>query len=202
MQLYGLAILPNLSDSKKILELRNSLGDLLEGPVLGLDINLPHATILQCPFDPRFLDTNLLKDIAKKLSGNYFSPVNRIELRKPNWIFAMLENSDPLKELQSHALALMKDFILVSKIQPRCPTPHYSTAELDYYNRYGYRYLFDEYIPHVTLGLLPKSKNDIKPIQEILHASSLSKGLNFNRIAFYKAGYAGTFIQTLVQQEL
>jgi len=50
MDLYGLALVPCLSDIAAIIDFQHRARRLIGGPVLSTETNLPHVSILQCPF--------------------------------------------------------------------------------------------------------------------------------------------------------
>src|SRR5690554_887342 len=89
MKLYGLALIPEKDFCKKIVKWRLQINQHLAPPVLGLNENLPHCSILQCPFDPKALTQKTLLKIIGVLEKNIKQShkISSIYYQPSQWVF-------------------------------------------------------------------------------------------------------------------
>jgi len=208
MTLFGLGLVPCAADIASIVDFRQRAGHLIGGPMLGETTNLPHVSILQCPFDEDALTQSLLDCIAESWSANrncspvvgHFGPL----LYQPvGWVFGPVlptlmstETGPWCADLQRLALERMRSCIDMAQIDVTRDTSQYTTCEREAYLRYGYRYVGDAFRPHVTLGRISGDTSAPAPELLGLYADSLaSRCVTFDRLVFYRAGEYGVLAE-------
>lgn len=194
--LCGLALLPSQEASEALIDFRNEMSSYIGGPKLGLTENLPHVSVIQCPFDPDQLTSDEIESILESFSFNSaMKGTFSVATYQPvGWIFADVVHDRWLDLLQGHALDHLKELIADDEINLEKTFSGYSDKQIAYYSRFGYRYIGEEYRPHVTLGRTLDGERRLAP--EVVRAFSKKlAGLDFSftRLAFYEAGESGTF---------
>lgn len=219
MTFSGLALLPSNEHMDAFIAFQRKAGPSISGPRLGKDHNLPHVSIFQSQLDATRLTNSLLDRIVEDWpTGNrnsvVYGKVGRLYHQPVDWVFseigAAYEKSMPSSvapwcaDLQKHAIARLKNIILLSEIDGTKSFSGYSEQERKAYLRYGYRYVGDAFRPHVTLGrvAVPGTKYPAAEVQS-LYAKILSgKTITFDRLAFYIAGEFGALEKIIAVKDL
>lgn len=200
MGLYGIALLPELETRQKIVDFRNTHEDYVGGPKLGMDTNLPHMTILQCPYFPNAPHGDALRSIVERLSlGVSKSHFTSVEYQHVGWVFADIASEAWLAELQSACLNATHQFIDLQQINAAENFLGYSEAEKKNYLDFGYRYVGSSFRPHVTLGrsISPEAITLPPELIEAFRDELGGATVVFNELVFYRAGEFGALSEVL-----
>lgn len=199
MKLYGLALIPNKEFINTLVKWRETHNLDILPPSLGRNINIPHTTILQCPFDSDKLDFSVLKkiknDILTKIKPN---KVKSIYIQPKNWLFLDYYSDTLWNEIQNIALSYLEKKILVSTISIKQKYDGYSELEIYNYKRYGYRYIDKSFRPHITLGQVKQEKKILS--KDLVHSFNLkikNKKFEFTDLVFYEAGTKGALVKII-----
>lgn len=204
MGLTGIALLPPPEVRQAIVDFQHENADCIDGPELGMDENLPHTSILQCPFDEALNRGALLAHLAGHIrQGDAFMQLGHLYYQPSDWIFGALENRQWLFDLQMVALQLSEVHIDRSRISQRTQ-PGLTIEEQVSYERYGYRYVGSCYRPHITIGRTPNRTESLPEGLAGRFADSGLVGMTFEpaAIAFYRAGESGSFAESLAWLDL
>jgi len=208
MNLFGLALVPCSADIAAIVDFRRRAGHLIAGPMLGSTINLPHVSILQCPFQEEALTQPLLDSIAeswfaKRNCSTVVGQFGSLHYQPVEWVFGMIvpipmsaDISPWCADLQKLALDRMERFIDTTQIDTTRDTSQYTSCEREAYLRYGYRYVGDTFCPHVTLGRTVGNPSSLCPELLCIYDESLAeRHLTFDQLVFYRAGEYGVLAE-------
>ena len=191
MKLFGFALLPNVETQKEIISFRRQFSDIFFGPMLSLSENLPHISILQCPFSENIP----IKDIIENANSHFQLPItltwDELIYQPVGWVFANVQKIPVLFSLQTYLLEQSEKYINRSSINPKKSTKGYTKEEIDSYFQYGYRYIGEAYKPHVTIGKIDEFLEI--PLSAVLdfNENFSEQEVVFNRIIYYEAGEYG-----------
>ena len=212
MELYGVALLPDPAVTAAIVGFQHRNRSLIKGPLLGIQRNLPHMSILQCPFRPATLTGDLLAlvaDEAISIFDRVGADTNLTELyyQPVGWLFAGVSTGSWGRKLQERTLFHMSSLIEREKIADRYPYSGYSDLERQNYIEYGYRYVGDAFRPHITVGRVGRDhRGDGESLPDVLLSEfqhvMTSSPLTFGEIVFYKAGEYGALESVVARTPL
>lgn len=191
--LFGLALLPSRPDQERLIEFQRRHRALLPEPVLGLDQNVPHLSVLQCPFREELLNPAALNLLASRVlpfrpsqrpifTHAYYQPLGRI--------FAGVSLAGWDRKLQQEALIALEPLIDCSRID-RSGLGALNQPERANQERYGYRFVGESYRPHITLGATDHRFLD-PGLMEDFEAQFTGTPIDFTRLAFYRSGAFGS----------
>ena len=202
--LCGLALVPDYGARRRIIEFQGRHLATLEQPRLGEAVNVPHVTVFQSHFDPEGLTRELLLDVLNA-GGVPNKPVSMFTwvFRHPgNWVFAHVECPEWLTSLHETAVVRLDDYVLHGDIDPGIDLDDHGGWQAEYYMRYGYRYSWEEFIPHVTLGKPTSCDTLPDSLDADFKATLAGEVVQFSHAAFYVAGEAGSFAETICEVPL
>ncbi|QRZ60810.1 hypothetical protein [Rothia sp. ZJ932] len=199
-KLFGLALVPDENSCDTLIDFQNKLvPESFYGIKLGKESNLPHVSILQCPFfeEPLTVEKlSSLKEVLGKINQNdILGRADGLKYQPSYWAFMNFTFGDYIYEFQEEALVLLERFIDKSSIAKKDFTG-YSFNQKKYYLKYGYRYLFDEFQPHVTVGRTYEEEIPSLVFEEF-DCHLKNQIIKFDRLAFYEAGEHGSFKRAL-----
>jgi 2'-5' RNA ligase len=200
LELYGIALLPEPEMRQKIVDFRSERERYVGGPKLGMDTNLPHMTILQCPYFPNAPHGDALRDTVERLSlGVSKSHFTSVEYQHVGWVFADIASEPWLAELQNACLNATRQFIDLQQINPAENFLGYTEDEKRNYLSYGYRYVDASFRPHVTLGrsISPEAMTLPPELVEAFRDELGGATAVFNELVFYRAGDYGALTEVL-----
>ncbi|MDQ6948964.1 MAG: hypothetical protein M3256_22560 [Actinomycetota bacterium] len=206
MSLIGIAALSSRGFMQAIIDFQARHGDIVEGPRLGLDTNLPHVTIVQCPFVDSFDAEDVLATLASDVLGGVgrsLDPLN-VSYYPLGWLFLNIACAEWLIALQDQALVTMERFIDHSEIDRSKDLAAYTSLERSNYLRYGYRYIGQAFRPHITLGRV-EAGVDLECSKELSDAFGVEVGYTerrVERLVFYKAGEAGALSSIIAEIDI
>lgn len=201
---FGLALLPDEELAERLVAFQERHEKELDGPTLGMEENLPHVSILQCPFVKEHLTETLLGEIRDMLEQpNPTAVLSHVSYQPVGWAFANLVKEPWMSRLQADALPLLEMFIDSGKIDTSKDFAGYSRQEVAYYSRYGYRYLFEEFRPHFTIGRTSSGSTSVSAaLQKDFLKYFAGVAVRFRKLAFYQAGAHGAFARSLAEIDL
>lgn len=202
--LCGLALVPDYEARRRIIEFQGRHLDTLERPRLGEVMNVPHVTVFQSQFDPRELTRDLLLNVlnAGDVPNKPVSMFTWIVRHPGNWVFAHVECPEWLTRLHEAAVVGLGGYVLHDDISRDIDLDDHNGRQAGYYLRYGYRYSWEEFIPHVTLGKPTSCEVLPDGLVEDFGGSLAGEMVRFSHAAFYVAGEAGAFADTLCEVPL
>lgn len=191
----GIALIPEEEIMKKFISLRERYDEYLISPPLGNKENLPHMTLFQSYFDHDIDYHQVLHDLSQHSNENIKNMKISILLEHvpKGWIFSYIHNNDDLQDLHCKSFKILRNHILDEDIPREIDFTGFNENEKHYHLQYGYKYLFEQYRPHITVGV---SSDDyirtLNAIQEEYNSVFLDKEIIFDRMVFYEAGLFGT----------
>lgn len=203
----GMALVPRADyiDAAIALQRRVGAGAHLE-PVLSAEGNLPHVTVYQGPlYDSVDLEKILT---ALKADLGLASPISvaatEILYLPTGWIFLELERAAVLENLQVAALTALEGGIDRAAIDNSTEAAGYAGLARENFHRYGYRFVGEAFLPHITLGRLA---GDSFAAMEAMASSPV--GLRpeendwvFDRMTFYEIGDHGSHAAKVAEVRL
>jgi hypothetical protein len=187
----GVAVLPQAEDAQPLVEFRTT-HDEIEGPSLGMTEHPPHTSILQCPFREDTPWDACLRRIRSALSPRRDCQMSMTEIayQPVGWLFLNLAPDAWLRELQEVSLEVLAQYIAIDAIDTDKDISGYTSTERDSYLRYGYRYVGESFLPHITIGRI-EDELSVEHLNEDF-VSSIGKWTSQPRsLIFYSAGPFG-----------
>lgn len=202
MSLYGLALIPSDEVLDRVIDFRFKAGeqDWVSGPMLGLSSNLPHVTVLQCPLSLEVLTEDLLCEVLSVsgvLGDGCRGRFMGLYEQNPGWCFMGVEASSECGDLQRVALSALEGKILLDEVIWDGSEVLWSESERFNYSSWGYRYMGNDFVPHVTLGrfdgIRPLARGIVpsKGLLTLFDEELAGIEFNFSRAVFYRAGEFG-----------
>ncbi len=209
MRLFGVALLPERAVAERLVDFQRRHRNRISGPILGIERNLPHVSILQCPFEKNSLTQLRLAQIynAWRRWVDEVPPTARFTqafYQPEGWLFAGANLMDWGAKLQEESLRIMAPHINSAAITSKEPYRGYSKLERESYVKYGYRYVGQAFLPHVTLGRVNReSFPGLKPNLRSEFAKEFQgEEFRFGEIVFYEAGDFGSLASVIRRQHV
>lgn len=200
MELFGIALLPDAETSQAIVEFRESQQPLIGGPILGMNTNIPHMTILQCPFFSDAPHSKLLDAFTESVALTTMKArFSSLAYQHVGWIFADVITKPWMRTLQDVCLTETLPFIDAASIDQPENFDGYSVGEYENFLKYGYRYVGKSFRPHITLGrtIDPEVRALPMPLVGSYSDQLQDKEFFFNKLVFYRAGEYGALAEIL-----
>jgi 2'-5' RNA ligase len=217
MTLYGFALLPDTGTQQKLIDFQQKHREFIGGAALGLDKNLPHVSLLQCPFDSEFDYLPIMKRIISNsllvgsafyssvqefIHENFTASFTELYRYPKNWLFAGVEQEADTAlsahmGLQEILLNATKEHILYEQIDKKRDISKYTDAERKSFLKYGYKYIGDAFRPHITLGLVDDQSAPTPAIKDNFNEMFVGKRFAFDSLVFYKAGETGACAEVI-----
>lgn len=190
----GVALLPEEEIMKKFISIREKYDKYFISPPLGIESNLPHVTIFQSYFDYNTDYHQVLTSLSQNHSGCVTnSKIQHLGHVPQGWIFSYIKNDKNLQNLHYKSFKILHDHIVKEAIPREIDFTGFNDHEKQYHLEYGYKYLFEQYRPHITLGVSQDDYiNTIDAIKDEYNDILLGNEIVFNRIVFYEVGLFGT----------
>lgn len=206
MKLYGIGILPDRQNTKKIIKFQNENISFFRSPKLSINGFLPHVSILQCPFYKKSLNQKLIDDVYELWSNIKFKDkrltFGEIYYQPNGWYFLKVKKEEWMTVFQREVLQLMKPLIDYKQIETNSGFPLYSKDERENFLKYGYRYIGKSFRPHITLG---RNKNNLE-INYQIYNQGLNlfnkKNFKYSKIVIYEAGIDGALAKIIAERTL
>jgi hypothetical protein len=206
MKLYGVALLPDAHTTRDMVRFQNRNIAAFGSLKLGTHTNIPHLSVLQCPFNASSLTHRSLEQLVRRWRPapkrqTFAGVLEELYYQPRGWQFARVDLLGWGGTLQKIALQHLGSEIDFSELKKAPPSDEYSHAERANYLRYGYRYVGDEFRPHITLGrdLSGKKRIDGTVADEF---DRLFRGHDFRFVeaVYYEAGVHGA-LKTIIARE-
>jgi len=197
----GLALVPTVDEVRSLVRLQSVLSQHVRlAPVLGHPANMPHLTLVQGEFGDRVNFELILHTLREHHSAERFDRLkyDSIVIKEPSWLFLLTSRIAGLRGLHDRAFELSKPHLKPPPLQER--KPDYSEPEWARYVEWGYRYIGDSFLPHVTLGKMTSPREPLTgPILGNAFADFVARGNTFTPAAItaYRAGEFGSYAETL-----
>jgi len=202
--LTGVALIPTQELIEKIVSFRNASSAEITGPLLGSNINFPHVSILQCPFRAGVLNESRLLSIvdqfrSEKGDSMLEGAIGCLYIQPVGWVFAGIDLSGSGLVIQRIALSQLEAGIDDKAIDIQRDMTGYTAQEKLNFQKYGYRYIGNEFKPHITIG---RTFNDhqlkILDVTEERFKNSLrGRVIPFRRLVAYRAGEFGSLSEII-----
>jgi hypothetical protein len=202
----GLALLPDEAFSSKFIELqRQAMGFLQIEPRLSLTGNLPHLTLVQGRFNSAVDLSQLLNTVRESLSasGNYTLQPTQVVYKPRGWIFLEVAK-DALLDRVHREVADSSSEHMKPPEDLNAPLKDYSEDEKASFRRYGYRYMYHCFYPHVTLGRLetPPTEAELQQLSSIATTLGVLSPFRVARASVYDMGPNGAHARAVITQEI
>ena len=204
----GLALVPNRHFRKKFIALQERCrSQVTLVPRLGEDENLPHLTLLQGWFAAAAPFDRVIKNLQKTLRQAGFLPkLKLIDIRynEPGWYFLLVEKEQWLAELQRHSLKLLLKHAQPAPVGHERATERYTPLELENDRKYGYRFIGDAFLPHITLGRTESGQEAGLEalLPDLWDESGINSEQGIESIAIYAVGEHGAYRASLCIEHL
>ncbi|MEM1393367.1 MAG: hypothetical protein AAGG00_08765 [Cyanobacteria bacterium P01_H01_bin.150] len=204
----GIAIIPDNETLKAIVKLQQQVSSICPlQPVLSEDTNLPHMTLLQGRFRNLPAVHKLIYDLQKYLQQIYLKQPEififhqlKCIYKPPGWYF-LQPNPDTIGH-QAHQFCFdaLKNIMLLLECDRQKNMSGYSTSETSNYKQYGYRYIEQDFYPHLTLGQTfnRSASEKIDLWMQSLPTQQINIKGRFQRITLYKVGNFGSHSESLM----
>lgn len=206
VSLFGVALVPSAEMVQRVVEFRAraSFRGWVTGPMLGVDMNVPHVSILQCPFDVSVLSEDVLLELwglvevsGASLRGKFLG----VYEQPAGWCFMGVDCSEWGLRLQSVSLDVLGGSVRREDVSWDGSEAVWSESERLNQERWGYRYVGDDFIPHITLGRFDGVSGAVPSagLIECFEAELAGVEFGFSRLVFYRAGEFGVLESVLAE---
>lgn len=202
----GVALLPDQDFSARCIELQQRALTFLDlEPRLSLTENRPHLTLVQGLFGPAIDFPGLLSRVQMSCNTGATVTLEPLELvYKPRgWIFLAVVRNELLDDLH-RSIADLASPHMTPPAEDRTAPVGYSEEETASYRQFGYRYMYDCFYPHVTLGRVATPPTDGEMARLTSLATELGLFLPF-RVAgasVYEMGPDGAHARSILAVDL
>lgn len=202
---YGLALIPDEFFIDICIKYQNNLREFFPNlhPILGKENNLPHITIFQGTWNnPDYL--GLIDKLVKEVP--LIVKISNFKLLDNRWLFLNIKDEDKiLQQIHEKTYLEIKEHIDLT-VNSHKDTSYYSEKEKLYFRRYGYRFSYDLYIPHFTLGKIDNITKKQKELvlsftNEFIRNNNISE-VKINRICYHQLGEAGSLSKEIFSKEI
>lgn len=202
----GVALLPTMLDTEVAVKAQAKLREFAKvdlQPRLSYEGNLPHVTLWQGPLMRTTRASTLLSELhaTTGIGSTIVLLAAGVRHQPRGWIFLMLERPLRLIEVQDAVLRHLVPNIDVAAIDTSRDMSTYSQSQRESYNRYGYRYVGSDFMPHLTLGRTDEATAErVSSVYGELPESM--QHWRFDRLSLYRMGEDGAHAETLAVRQL
>lgn len=198
MPLTGIALLPSANLTGRLIDFQRRHADRIGGPRLGTAVNLPHVSIIQCPFSSLMPAEAILQEIVSVAAWDPRTVMTDFGYQPVGWLFAHVAREPWMFGLQEVCRARTEAYLAADEIDRSKDFSGYTPLEKQQYLSTGYRYMGEPYAPHFTVGRTLGDACAADPVMARDYRESLEgTPVVFDRIAVYRAGEHGAFAQAL-----
>jgi hypothetical protein len=203
----GFALIPNQIFLDKLIQFQRDINQKYNfTPSLSSEDNLPHITILQGTFTDSFDYDAVALLLSKKLEqGNNTLFFSEIIIKGLGWYFLLCRKSTWLQALHEYACELLQEQMIVTEAVRKADDLAYLTPlEKHHHLIYGYRYMEEAYLPHITLGryITEHQEDVLLYCQRLWRKYALSTSQHIKRLTVYEMGVNGAHAKTLWKHNL
>lgn len=217
----GIAMIPDDATIQKIVTLQQQVAGVCSlQPILGKDTNLPHMTLLQGRFSDLAQVYRSINDLRNYLQQTYVQQPEVFTFhwlecvyKPPGWYFLVphphtigdLAHQFCFNALKDEMFILESDGTIVPAGSDRQKDMSgYTPSEALNYQKYGYRYIGQDFYPHFTLGQTGDCLNSIaldKWMQSI-PTQQLNISGKFVRLTLYQIGNHGSHRESVIDLKI
>ncbi|MFD1673967.1 2'-5' RNA ligase family protein [Alicyclobacillus fodiniaquatilis] len=200
----GFAVIPDDGLLDALISFQAAMrGTIAWEPRLSRTGNLPHITLIQGDFKSGFQYVDILHDLHAYLARLSTSPlvasVQEIFYQPVGWYFVRVQKEPWLIHLHTYLFDLVKTAMTQGNITPD-QARWYTPQELQNHRQYGYRYIGDAYLPHITLGRCADAAQSdlIDALNRQWKQRNLDTPQLMTNLTVYEMGEHGAHARTLV----
>ncbi|MEM7580355.1 MAG: hypothetical protein AAF316_11000 [Cyanobacteria bacterium P01_A01_bin.80] len=208
----GIAIIPDDVTIQEIVTLQQQLTTVCPlQPILGKNSNLPHMTLLQGRFNDLDKVYQSIHDLQNYLQQTYLQQPEIFTFRclqyvykTPGWYFLQPHPHTIGDLAHQFCFKNLKDEMFLKISERQKDMFGYTPSEALNYQKYGYRYIGQDFYPHFTLGQTGNRLNSValdKWMQSI-PSQQLNISGKFVRLTLYQVGSHGSHYKSLIDLKI
>ncbi len=197
----GIALIPDHAGLRELVRIQQAVRDIEPlQPILGEAEYLPHITLLQGISAIPLGNVGLLEALAATISTMQLQiSVATVSYISRGWYFLEVQPMQQLRILHDMAFWACKEFLIPPSFIEPAALEGYTSSQMDNFTRFGYRYIGDDFRPHVTIGRT--GDRHISRHHAELQAALCSavKALRFavSTVSSYRMGINGGHLDTI-----
>ncbi len=204
----GVGLIPDAHACATLISIRSMLTEYgVTGPVLGMDKNYPHVSLFQGEFSHTFEPSRVLEALRSYVCNSEarmrmsWRPVTYYPVE---WLFLLCDVTTELREAQRVVLGEVEPHLVADTVDSSRGLDGLTVAERQSYLRYGYRYVGDAFLPHVTLGRVTEERASraVAAAQAAVDAGLLSTPSRLGSGTVYIMGPDGAHESTVQEVDL
>ena len=197
----GIALIPDQSCLRELVRLQQAVRAIEPlQPILGEAEYLPHITLLQGDSAQPLGSIDLLETLAATILTMQFQlSVTAVSYVRRGWYFLDVQPIQQLRLLHDMVFRACKDRLIPPSSFEATALAGYTYSHVDNFMKFGYRYIGDDYRPHVTIGRTRDkhiSRNDVE-LQAALSAAVETLRFSISTVTSYRMGVNGGHLETL-----
>ena len=206
----GIAMIPDCKTLQAIVNLQQQVSAICPlQPTLAENTNLPHMTLLQGRFSNLAAVHQSIYDLQKYLQQIYLKQPEAFNFHQlkciykaPGWYF-LQPNPDTIGH-QAHQICFdaLKNIMVLLECDRQKNMSGYTTSETSNYKQYGYRYIEQDFCPHLTLGQTLNRSASEKIDLWMQSTQQINIKGRFERITLYKVGDFGSHAESLMDLKI
>jgi hypothetical protein len=202
----GIALLPNEDYTRRFIELQRRTSDFLDlVPKFSVEGNVPHLTVVQGTFPSRMDFSSLMSAAHRNLptTGHLTLYPTQFVYKPVGWIFLEVRKDQGIDTVH-RAVADVAASHLVAPSAESGKTSSYTPEEISNYEKYGYRYMYDQFYPHITLGRLNRepTPHEIERVTAIARELDLFTPCSVYALSTYEMGSNGAHARAVMVEHL
>lgn len=196
MALVGVGLIPDESTITSLIEFRQRWEKSIGGPMLGTHFNIPHISMYQFPSDD---PGNLLIPESLGPPTGSFLRWTQLTYEPVGWIFANVAREDWIDNYQTLVVQSLLPQLDHRLLNSEEYLVGYSAREKDNYLRFGYRYVAEEFRPHVTLGRTYDNQTSVPRdcIDDFERQPFTKEDISLSKVVLYRAGPLGELVEVI-----
>ena len=196
MALVGLGLIPDESIVTALITFRQRWEGSIGGPMLGTQSNIPHISMYQFPSDD---PANLLIPESLGPPTGSFLHWTQLAYQPVGWIFANVAREDWIDNYQALVVQSLLPQLDHRLLQEKEELVGYSDKEKENYLRFGYKYVADEFRPHVTLGRTNDNQTSVprECIDDFGRQPFTKERIPLSKVVLYRAGPLGELVEVM-----
>ena len=164
--------------------------------MLGTHFNIPHISMYQFPSDD---PGNLLIPESLGPPTGSFLRWTQLTYEPVGWIFANVAREDWIDNYQTLVVQSLLPQLDHRLLNSEEYLVGYSAREKDNYLRFGYRYVAEEFRPHVTLGRTYDNQTSVPRdcIDDFERQPFTKEDISLSKVVLYRAGPLGELVEVI-----
>ncbi|NET05320.1 MAG: hypothetical protein F6K16_11500 [Symploca sp. SIO2B6] len=180
-------------------------------PILGKDTNLPHMTLLQGRFSDLAKVYQSIHDLRNYWEQKYLQQPEvfsfdwlKCVYKPPGWYFLQPHPHTIGDVGHQFCFNALKDTMILLDSECQKDMFGYTPSEALNYQKYGYRYIGQDFYPHFTLGQTGDRLNSIAldTWMKLVPTQQLNISGRFVRLTLYRVGSYGSHRESLIDLKI